>query len=550
MDMTFLGCFYGKYMPCFKNIGRIFSCLLLTACANEVETLYTGHRLLEGTFSLQLTAKVGDMSTRVAGGMEAWSGDGSELIAVRMEDNGQAIGKYVIKDLSGQAQPATGTPPLYWQSTEETTVEAWYPFAESEKTYQLSDQSQGYADLDFLYGYTLGNYAQPVKLTFYHQLAKVKYTLVAGKGITDEMLKIATVKLLGENSVKVKGGKLTETPSHADREIIPMMNGLSGEALLPPQDMAGKKFICVNLGNTSFYYTPQLNEANLTAGVCHDYTITVLHDGITVQLSDNASWQAGADENIALEENCITYNGTESEPKIGDYYYTDGTWSDGGLRKLYPSNGTMEFLAKKPNQVSGKQVIGTIFALGHSPYDHSDYTQSGIGKAQCNGYVVARADVSTSSDYYGNVLQNEHLYPTDEDGNALDNFSSPQTDWSGYAYTQKYVEAANGNLDDKQYDYRAVKHAVVTYLQNHDKHIAPKKSTGWFLPSIGQLRQIFLVQHQGGYHSQLKLETAAPYFSSSLHYNQGNMPLGMSYVTQIKNINNSTKGYVRPILAF
>ena len=58
MDMTFLGCFYGKYMPCFKNIGRIFSCLLLTACANEVETLYTGHRLPEGTFSLQLTARL------------------------------------------------------------------------------------------------------------------------------------------------------------------------------------------------------------------------------------------------------------------------------------------------------------------------------------------------------------------------------------------------------------------------------------------------------------------------------------------------------------
>ena len=26
------------------------------------------------------------------------------------------------------------------------------------------------------------------------------------------------------------------------------------------------------------------------------------------------------------------YDGTETEPKIGDYYYSDGTWSDGGLR--------------------------------------------------------------------------------------------------------------------------------------------------------------------------------------------------------------------------
>ena len=72
---------------------------------------------------------------------------------------------------------------------------------------------------------------------------------------------------------------------------------------------------------------------------------------ITLRVSYNGVWYKKtfankvfkANSNITLAAPSVENGWTEdyieygaSDLKLGDYYYADGTWSDGGLRKLYP----------------------------------------------------------------------------------------------------------------------------------------------------------------------------------------------------------------------
>lgn len=86
---------------------------------------------------------------------------------------------------------------------------------------------------------------------------------------------------------------------------------------------------------------------------------------------------------------------TTSDLKTGDYYYSDGTWSDGGLREI-KGDGTMVWAETTPQPKSGKTVIGIVFYAGHHPEDKSDYSKSGIRQAQCHGYVVALTNVNNN----------------------------------------------------------------------------------------------------------------------------------------------------------
>ena len=102
----------------------------------------------------------------------------------------------------------------------------------------------------------------------------------------------------------------------------------------------------------------------------------------------------------STDEGTITYDGTETEPKIGDYYYSDGTWSDGGLRKLY-ADGTMEWAEPQPQPESGKTVIAIVFHAGHHANDGSDYSATGIGQQKCHGYAVALQNATSNDCRWG-----------------------------------------------------------------------------------------------------------------------------------------------------
>lgn len=253
----------------------------------------------------------------------------------------------------------------------------------------------------------------------------------------------------------------------------------------------------------------------------------------------------------STDEGTITYDGSETEPKIGDYYYSDGTWSDGGLRKLY-ADGTMEWAEPKPEPESDKTLIAIVFHAGHHANDASDYSDTGIGQQKCQGYAVALQNATSSHCMWGD---NGELgcCPTDGE-NKQDNISTPDIDWSGYVWTQKIITAAGGkeklNATEKS-GYPATYYAVVDY---ETKVKAPVNSSGWFLPSIGQMWNVCqnrtsLFDGKTGV-SGLQSDR---YWSSSENYDRpatGALYVDVDYGGVGAHNKADRASYVRPVLAF
>lgn len=142
-----------------------------------------------------------------------------------------------------------------------------------------------------------------------------------------------------------------------------------------------------------------------------------------------------------------------SDVQIGDYYFSDGTFADKDDYLLAEASA---------------ECIGIVFYVGQHDSDDSDYSMSGIGQPKCHGYVVALTDVGYLSwGPYGEIS----------------GVSTNDTDWRGYANQKKLEE----NIDN----YPAAKGCRDYGKDNGGKYAAPVCSSGWFLPSCGQLRHLY-----------------------------------------------------------
>ncbi len=162
---------------------------------------------------------------------------------------------------------------------------------------------------------------------------------------------------------------------------------------------------------------------------------------------------------------------TQPEPaKVGDYFYSDGTWSDGGLLSIEADGLNPVWADEKPAPVAGKQVIGIVFQTEPSRMAPSD-VEAGF----THGYVVAvrfahGADKMTtfwSKDWEFSCLKGAKLAET----------------WyanvNGYAETMTVRDTYGSGLDEMMPAFGCV--------LNGFSLPAPENTSGWFLPSTGQL---------------------------------------------------------------
>lgn len=154
-----------------------------------------------------------------------------------------------------------------------------------------------------------------------------------------------------------------------------------------------------------------------------------------------------------------------AKPHIGDFYYSDGTWSS----ELDAS--------KTPIGIVFYTEAATEFGDASANYFCKDGTTP-LGEV--NGYALAlniASDAACWSFY-------------DSWGDAV-GCSTDKTDFLGYDNTRKIVAAADkvgGLSDSESNNWPATYYAVVDYEK---KYPAPATSSGWFLPSAGQLKYIF-----------------------------------------------------------
>lgn len=151
-------------------------------------------------------------------------------------------------------------------------------------------------------------------------------------------------------------------------------------------------------------------------------------------------------------------NTTLSTPKAGDYYYADGTWSS-----------TLE-----------KPCIGIVFKVGVGTDDAtSNYT--GLRDNTIHGYVVAVNDAHTNVGAWG-------IRETDVDG--IENNDPAGNKYDGYKNTVVIRQldayaATDVSQPMKNGQYWAFKVASL-YTPT-----APEQTSGWYLPSIQQLADIY-----------------------------------------------------------
>jgi len=447
-------------------------CGVLASCSSEDESTAP---LPDGKYPLQLTAEVAQPQTR-AGGKDAWTG--GEEIRVSLE--GVFGNKTYVMDASGNASPKDADNAFYWKNTDEARVSAWTPDIESET--DISDQSGGYAAFDVLYASAIGRYDQAINLRFIHRMAKIEVILKAGEGITEEELEGATVTIFGDPLTHSTAG-LVSPGDQSDGEIKPYYDAATKkyEALVPPQDMTGKPLIRISIGSNDFTYTPETEAAGkfgFFGGKRYAYTITVKANGIDVQSVTSGTWVANGEENVTSKR--VKQRFTADELKIGDYFYSDGTWSDGGLRKIY-ADGSMHIDYYKPVPLRGKTVVGIVFQTDKSRIGKKEKEKLG-GEDKAHGLVMAVKNANAAEKV---IWSNESRYL--DLLNDCVSKSNNYSDISGYGNCES-IRSLEGNFDK----YPALQ-AVDGYNTTCP---VPTTTTGWYLPSSGQWWDI--LQNLGG----------------------------------------------------
>ena len=492
----------GGWLPVMMLI-----CGVLASCSSEDESTAP---LPDGKYPLQLTAEVAQPQTR-AGGKDAWTG--GEEIRVSLE--GVFGNKTYVMDASGNASPKDADNAFYWKNTDEARVSAWTPDIESET--DISDQSGGYAAFDVLYASAIGRYDQAINLRFIHRMTKIEVILKAGEGITEEELEGATVTIFGDPLTHSTAG-LVSPGDQSDGEIKPYYDAATKkyEALVPPQDMTGKPLIRISIGSNDFTYTPETEAAGKFGFfVCkrYAYTITVKANGIDVQSVTSGTWVANGEENVTSKK--VKQSFTADELKIGDYFYSDGTWSDGGLRKRY-DDGSVAIAEPKPAPVmvnpatgAGRAVVGIVFQTDKSRIGPKEKEKLG-GEGNVHGLVMAVKNIATRQAW--------GLFGMDEGLTTCRTKADNYNDISGYGNCE-HIRTNRGNFDS----YPAFKAA---YDYNTTCPV-PATTTGWYLPASGQWWDI--LQNLGGCPALADVtQQTSPDTGEFLWKSQGDVPAALN----------------------
>lgn len=285
---------------------------------------------------------------------------------------------------------------------------------------------------------------------------------------------------------------------------------------------------------------------------------------ITLKVSYNGVWYKKtfvnkvfkANSNITLAapsvENGWTVDYIEygaSDLKLGDYYYADGTWSDGGLRKLYP-DGEYEAETIAPLTGTDKRIIGIVIYAGRHATDNSDYTKALTEggptiSGNVNGYAMAitnatGTEASITADrpawLIGPGGAGDYIYDLES------YISTNQYSWNGYANCQGIHNFVKDHADEG-FEMRHFQAAWVCEIYgyrnwDYDGSVngrdytwqkllkAPAGTSGWFLPSIGQLAYM----RTNINYLDKRLEAVKGYSSGWPDYNARIVPLSYRYL--------------------
>lgn len=263
-----------------------------------------------------------------------------------------------------------------------------------------------------------------------------------------------TIETLEEVTLRFNNYIVTETTSSLSASV---KNAQSGTSSVAAVNVLSDGTIAISL-------SPALT----TPGT---YNITIDKGGLRLQPRDGDDGKQYLNDEINL---VYEIEGAPVlPPKIGDFYYSDGTWSP--------------YLIER----AGIDPIGVVFYIGEASEfgDHADYYKVKDGSAalsEFHGYVVALRDATCIND------ENTSVPFSFFDGNDTGcGCSTEVEDFLGYNNTLSIRQRAErdfGGLSAETTNFPAAYYAT-DYFESQVP--APAQSSGWFLPSAYQLQYIY-----------------------------------------------------------
>lgn len=331
-----------------------------------------------------------------------------------------------------------------------------------------------------------------IKLDMQHALTKVTFKVKSGDKYAKKVTSLS-VKAAAKGELHYKDGGFEWKNISENREYTPTTATVNFAATDAGRDIATFYFLPTSTVTATFSVTYEANAADGTqihektitnqalpasplwnAGSSVVYTLNLSEETVTVTTEANSSW-----ESTGSEEKTVRFY-TADELKAGDYYYSDGTTSDGGLRQSALSTDAVsggetpgmlvgnEYIYEAKSPVAGKTCIGIVFYAGQGVGDEvANYAS--FGMTQIDGYVVALKNCSKGMwGPTGDVDGISNVLPTED------------VNFNGFANSE--IVKALSNYSSYSAFYNAANYGVT--------RPATKAST-WYLPSIAQLRSIY-----------------------------------------------------------
>jgi hypothetical protein len=337
----------------------------------------------------------------------------------------------------------TSSSPFYWANKNDITVTSWFPYSASlPTTWSVnSDQSTktNYDGSDLLYASNTFTYdaGKSNTLKYSHETAKIVVN-VTRPGYASDPSNITSITI-GTSSTPINLSGAVES----DGSIT--ANSATSGYIIP------------------YSLTPDSN---------YSATYSAL---VIPQNMQNKQFIA-----IKVYNTTYYYKPTISTPLLGgheydynitipiEYYFSDGTWG---------------ILANNSN----KTPIGIVFSKKTSTIDQAH--------GWTHGYAMALTNASTSEEAWCTSISYDEAgdtYGSFTYSDYAGSYTSFIADKDGYSETQAIKNSGKDTYSQNSYPAFWYALNYGTSNENNTTYMSPPKSSGWFLPSIGQWWDIII----------------------------------------------------------
>ena len=183
------------------------------------------------------------------------------------------------------------------------------------------------------------------------------------------------------------------------------------------------------------------------------------------------------------------------------------------------------YIIPKLSMPNNEDFVGVVFYVGHNTNDDTDYSKTGIGKKQCNGYVMAVRNLEEAK-----WINSSKNYVTSTDAYK----------WNGFSNYWNIINYGGG------LNYYPAAKVCKEYSPT-----APQNTSNWYFPSRAQM--LYILQNLDSFKQSVELFNES--FFSKFYWTSTTSPLDENNA-EVVNVNNSGMGnksysiWVCPILSF